>query len=135
MALSNFRRSVRTGYDQRTFPVKGGVTIHPGAIVCLEGGFAIPGKVDTGLICVGHADGEANNASGADGDITVLTSRDDVYYYDNSSDADEITLSDIGSDCFVVDDETVAKTDGGSARSVAGTVFFVDADGVGVRFK
>ena len=41
---------------------------------------------------------------------------------------------DIGSDCYIVDDQTVAKTSGTNTRSVAGKVFDVDADGVWVDF-
>ena len=49
--------------------------------------------------------------------------------------ADAITLADIGKDCFIVDDQTVAKTDGAGTRSRAGRVFDVDADGVWVDFR
>ena len=49
--------------------------------------------------------------------------------------ADAITLADVGSDCYIVDDQTVAKTNGTNTRSVAGKVFDVDADGVWVDFR
>ena len=35
--------------------------------------------------------------------------------------------------CYIVDDQTVAKTDGSSARSKAGTIVNVDDQGVWVR--
>ena len=53
----------------------------------------------------------------------------------NSAATDAITLADIGKDCFIVDDQTVAKTDGSGTRSRAGRVFDVDADGVWVEFR
>ena len=36
----------------------------------------------------------------------------------NSAAADAITLADVGADCYMVDDQTVAKTHGGNTRSV-----------------
>ncbi len=42
-------------------------------------------------------------------------------------------MADIGKLCFIVDDCTVAKTNGSATRSRAGTVEDVDASGVCVR--
>lgn len=39
----------------------------------------------------------------------------------------------MGADCFIVDDQTVAKTNGTNTRSRAGIVAAVDADGVWVQ--
>jgi hypothetical protein len=45
-----------------------------------------------------------------------------------------ITRAEIGDDCYIVDDSTVAKTNpGGNTRSVAGKIVDVDAKGVWVR--
>ena len=46
-----------------------------------------------------------------------------------------VQVPDIGKDCFIVDDQTVAKTNGANTRSRAGKVFDVDADGVWVDFR
>ena len=43
-----------------------------------------------------------------------------------------ITQAEIGDACYIVDDETVAKTSGGNTRSVAGEIVDVDDDGVWV---
>ena len=56
------------------------------------------------------------------------------HHFANSASADLISLADIGADCYIVDDQTVAKTSGTNTRSVAGKVFDVDADGVWVDF-
>ena len=48
---------------------------------------------------------------------------------------DAIVLSDVGADCYGVDDTTVAKTDGTGTRSVAGVIRDVDAVGVWIEFK
>lgn len=47
----------------------------------------------------------------------------------NSAAADAIAADDIGKDCFIVDDATVALTSNSSARSRAGRVYDVDANG------
>ena len=48
---------------------------------------------------------------------------------------DAIALTEVGKPCYVVDDQTVAKTNNAGARPVAGTVFDVDAQGVWVEFS
>ena len=53
----------------------------------------------------------------------------------NSAAADQITAADIGNDCYGVDDQTVAKTNGANTRSVAGKIYDVDAQGVWVKFS
>jgi hypothetical protein len=53
----------------------------------------------------------------------------------NSAAADLIAKADIGASCYVVDDQTVAKTNGGGARPRAGKVFDVDEYGVWVDFR
>jgi hypothetical protein len=72
-----------------------------------------------------------DNTYGQAGDKTV-TVRPGIYAWANSSGGDAITQAQVGSDCYIVDDQTVAKTDGTGTRSKAGTVLAVDSDGVWV---
>ncbi|MGI8839757.1 MAG: hypothetical protein ACR2F8_03065 [Caulobacteraceae bacterium] len=110
--------------------VKGGAKIYAGALVCLDaGGFAVPGAVATTLKAVGRAELGADNTGGADGAITANV-RPGCYRWDNSAGGDLVAQADIGADAYVVDDHTVAKTNGGSTRSVAGQILFVDSLGV-----
>lgn len=55
--------------------------------------------------------------------------------FNNSTSTDEITNADIGKDCYCVDDNTVAKTNGTNTRVRAGKVFLVDEYGVWVDFR
>ncbi len=55
------------------------------------------------------------------------------FRFANSAAADLIALADIGADCYVVDDQTVAKTSASNTRSIAGKVRDVDAAGVWVE--
>ncbi|SFM68170.1 hypothetical protein [Thermodesulforhabdus norvegica] len=117
----------------REFPVAAGKTIYAGGLVVLKNGYAEPGSTATGLVAVGRAEEYVDNSGGQNGDVTVRVRRG-IFRYGNSADTDAITRTDIGSQCYVVDDETVAKTDGTGTRSVAGKVFDVDDEGVWVEF-
>lgn len=58
---------------------------------------------------------------GAAGDLSVDV-QPGVFYYVNSAGADAIAQANIGSLCYVVDDQTVALTPGAGTRPVAGIV-------------
>jgi hypothetical protein len=109
--------------------VKGTKKIYAGSLVALSAGFATPAAALQGLVVLGRAEEQVDNTNGNDGDVTVKVTSG-VFRYANSAAGDEITAAEIGKDCFVVDDQTVAKTDGGAARPRAGVVIDVDAQGV-----
>jgi len=114
--------------------VAAGKKIYAGALVALDAnGYATPGATATGLKGLGRAEAQVDNSGGSNGAVTVDV-RKGIFRYNNSSGADQITTADIGNDCYIVDDQTVAKTDGTGTRSVAGKVFDVDSDGVWVKF-
>jgi hypothetical protein len=127
-------RNTRHWYsrDNPVYPVAAGAVIHPGALVVLRGGYLEPGSEAAGLIAAGRAQQAADNSAGADGDLQVEVRRG-VALWENSAGADEITQADVGSDCYIVDDQTVAKTDGTGTRSVAGRIMAVDTEGVWVE--
>lgn len=122
--------------DGKTFArkVAAGVVIYQGGLTCLTAtGFATPGAVATTLTGEGMALQTVDNSAGAAGDLTVEVEKG-CFQYKNSAAADAITIAEIGDDCYVVDDETVAKSNGGATRSIAGKIVDVDAQGVWVRF-
>lgn len=118
----------------RTVKSDANVKVHEGALVVLAAGFAKPGVTAIGLVAIGRAEQTVDNTGGAQGALDVRV-RAGVFRFANSAAADAITAAEIGSDCYVVDDQTVAKTSATSTRSVAGKVFDVDANGVWVEFK
>lgn len=133
-ALTQDRNTLRRDGNQMEPPVAAATRIWAGAIVCINAsGYAVPGATATTLKAAGVAEVRADNSAGAAGDIRVPT-RKGVFRFANSSSGDAIALTDIGATCFIVDDQTVAKTNGTNTRSAAGTVVDVDADGVWVRF-
>lgn len=121
--------------DGKTFGrgVAAAKVIHEGALVCLSAtGYATPGATATTLVADGVALSTVDNSDGADGDLIVEVERG-VFQFANSAGADAITRAEIGDTAYVVDDQTVAKTDGTSTRSEAGEIVDVDVQGVWVR--
>lgn len=133
-ALTTDRNTPRRDGASMSVPVAAAQQIFAGALVAVNAtGYATPGATATTLRGIGRAEAQADNSAGADGAISVDVMRG-VFRFGNSAAADLITRAEIGADCYIVDDQTVAKTNGTGTRSVAGTVFDVDADGVWVKF-
>lgn len=114
-------------------PVATGVKIFAGALVAASAtGFATPGATATTLTYLGRAEAQADNTTGANGAISVQVRRNKAFKFANLG-ADLVVQADLGKNCYIVDDQTVAKTSGGSTRSVAGKVLGVESDGVWVE--
>jgi hypothetical protein len=114
------------------------------AVKCLKGtivgidsaGRAMPGGLlAAGFVrAIGVAQQTADNSSGAAGDIRCEVACGIFGPFKNSATTDEITDADVQNDCYVVDNQTVAKTSGTSTRGIAGKVEQVTSAGVYVRF-
>ena len=129
VALTADRRTAARENRIYSDPMAANVTIYKGAIVVLDAaGNATRGTAATGLIARGVARERAVN--GATAGATRIESEAGTFLFANSAAADLITRAEIGDDCFIVDDQTVAKTNGGATRSVAGKVVDVVPGGV-----
>jgi len=129
-AMSKARSIVESQGVFSFVPVKGATTILQGALVVTSSKLARPGYTATGLTVVGVAEETVvNNA--ADGAAKVLAKRGTFKFFNLAS--DPITAGAEVQECYVVDDQTVAATDGGGTRSKAGKIIQVEADGVFVR--
>lgn len=115
-----------------SLPVKANTKIHAGSLVVIDAGYAAPGRTATGLITLGRAEETVDNTGGNAGDKRVSV-RQGVFNFTNSADADAIAQAQVGGMSYIVDDQTVAKTDGSGARSAAGRIVQVDSDGVWVE--
>lgn len=132
-ALSTARDTQRREGQQLNLPMSAS-KVWEGSIVALNSsGYATKGAVATTLRAAGVAEETVDNSAGSAGDKTINVKRG-TFKFANSASTDQITLADYGKACYIVDDQTVAKTDGSSARSVAGTIRGVDTDGVWVEF-
>ena len=133
VALTNERNTVARMGDTRVDPLAAAVKVWAGAIVMRNAaGFITKGATVAGAMGVGRAEATVDNTGPAG--AASLEYRMGVFRFANSAAGDLITIADIGRPCFIVDDQTVAKTDATATRSRAGIVDGVDAVGVWVRF-
>lgn len=114
-----------------SMPVKGSTKIYAGSIVVLNAGYAAPASSALGLVAVGKALATADNSSGSDGDISVEVQLG-AFHFENSSSSDAIAQANVGSYCYLADDQTVALTSNTGARSLAGQILSIDSAGVWV---
>lgn len=132
-ALTAQRNTVKLGTKSHPeileIPVKANTKIHAGSLVVIDAGYAAPGRAATGLIAAGRALDTYDNTGGAAGAI-IARVEPGQFKWANSASGDLIAQADLGKTVYIVDDQTVAKTDGTGARSAAGKVTKVDADGV-----
>lgn len=131
-ALTESRNTLESAGEVRGYPVKASTVCYQGGLAVLNAGYAAPGTTATGLIAIGRFEEDADNSSGAAGAIKVRV-KEGVFCFNNSSAGDAIAQADVGADCYIVDDNTVAKTNGSSSRSRAGKVVAVDSFGVWVK--
>ncbi len=129
-AMSQARSLTEVEGARSTAPVKGATTILQGALVVTENGFAVPGKVGTNLMVLGISEETVKN-TGADGAQKVPFRRGTFGF--NNHGADAITAGDIGKTAYVVDDQTVAKTDATGTRSAAGKIMHIEGGQIFVR--
>lgn len=113
--------------------VAAGAEIFQGALVVANAtGYGAPGSTATGLTYLGRADEHVDNTAGADGDVSVEVRRAAAFRFANS-DTDPVTQASLGKVAYIVDDETVAGTDGTGTRSQAGIVVAIDDAGVWIE--
>jgi len=114
---------------RRTLPMKAATTVFKGAMVGVDNaGNAQPaGLLAGGTVRVRGVAQHTQANPGAAG-ATKVECAPGVYRMNNHG-ADLVVAADVGADCFVVDDNTVAKTNGTNTRPVAGKVEAVEPDG------
>ncbi|AQS38579.1 hypothetical protein Sps_03452 [Shewanella psychrophila] len=118
----------RANHDHHD-PMAATVLIYAGAIVMLDAaGNAVAGQTATGLTPRGVARVQVDNTQGIAGAESVPSVNGCHRFINDAS----ITRADIGSSAYVVDDETVADSDGGGTRSMLGNIIDVDVTGVWV---
>lgn len=133
-ALTSPRDTIERNGDDFVFPVAAGKKIYAGALVALDAaGNLTPGAEAATLHGAAVARKSVDNSSGAAGAEAAPVKRG-CFRFGNSAGADELTRADVGKDCYIVDDQTVAKTSNTNARSKAGIVRDVDVHGVWVEF-
>lgn len=143
-ALTKARNTLRMGPGDVVLgsidaPLKAAATVWQGGMVALElsSGFYVPATATLGLMVVGRFNSEHSvtpslTAGAANGSATARVEQG-IFRYNNSSSTDAITVTELGDICYVVDDNTVARTDAAGTRPAAGRVMGVDSAGVYVQ--
>lgn len=132
MALTADRNTPSRSGQQFSYPLAA-VKVFAGSIgVINSSGHLTKGSTATGLKCVGRINAQVDNSAGNAGAVNGEV-ENGIFRWKNSAAADAVTLAEVGTVCYIVDDQTVAKTSGTGTRSPAGIIEDVDSDGVWVR--
>lgn len=130
VALTQDRNTPRRENLVRDDPMAANITIFAGSLVCLNAaGNATPGATAVGLKPRGVA--QERKVNGATIGEERIRTFPGLHRFANLG-ADAVTRADIGGTAFIVDDQTVARTNGGATRSAAGIIVDLDARGVWV---
>ena len=125
-ALAVDRRTDERAARDYQDPAAANVRIFTGALVVLDAtGNARPGYTAVGLIARGRAEVTVDNSTGAAG-AQVVKSRSGCFGYATDG---SITRAHIGKTVYIVDDQTVAATDGTATRSAAGPLKDLEGSG------
>lgn len=136
-ALTAARNTPRLGGDISVYdhPMKASTKVFAGSLVARDStGHLVPGSASTTQKAVGRCRETYDNSTGANAAITAAVDAG-VFLWNNSAAADVITEAEVGDDCYIVDDQTVAKTDGTGSRSIAGKIVGITSTGVWVATK
>lgn len=131
-ALTKERNTPARLNGRRNDPMAAAVVAFAGALIVLDAaGNAKPGVTETGLTARGVAMATVDNSAGAAGDLNVDTEKGCFRFANDGTDT--IDRTHIGETAYIVDDQTVASTDGTGTRSAAGEIVDVDSLGVWVE--
>jgi len=113
-----------------TYGIKANVRVYKGALTCIDSaGRAMPGGLlAAGVVsAVGVASAEVNNLTGSElggaADAADVEVEYGVFAFKTATGGgDDIAADDVGKVCYVVDDQTVALTNGTDTRAIAGLI-------------
>ena len=134
MALSAARNTPLRAIRKELFiPLKANAVVYEGGMVAVDStGYGVDAATATGYQLVLVATASADNTGGANGAIGVNCWVAEAKYLNSGTDA--VVQASLGTTVYVQDDQTIAKTNGTSTRSAAGTCTELDSDGVWVSF-
>jgi hypothetical protein len=144
MALSSPKKTVQgSGRGLLNLGLVSAVALIQGGIAMVAAGYARPARAgqggndfakmgDVALDRVLGVAIDGGTGGGSDGAVKSDVQSGD-WLAKNSAGADAITVAHLGHYCFIIDDETVARTSASGTRPRAGVVVAVDSTGVMVR--
>jgi len=123
------------GLPRLSIPMLDTYKVLPGSMVGLIGGYAVPASASCSCVA-GVAQKEYDNSVAvighATGHISVECDQG-IFKFGNSATTEALTIADVDTLCYVVDDQTVSRiktAPSGVVRPVAGIVVQVDTAGV-----
>ncbi len=132
-ALAAPRKTQRRDGNYAAYPVAAGVILYAGARAVIDStGYLRPARASTTDKASGVVEQTYDNSAGGAGAI-MATVRFGVSNFVNSSSGDLITYAAVGTQCYLVDDQTVALTSATNTRVTGGIIVDVDSDGVWVN--
>ncbi|MTI82735.1 MAG: hypothetical protein FH756_02315 [Firmicutes bacterium] len=133
-ALTTDRNTPYRKGEMLELDVAAGAVIYAGSIVALNAsGYAEPGSTAVDIVSAGRSEQFVDNNAGEDGAATVRVRRG-VFKFANDG-VDPVDRSHLLGTCYIVDDQTVAATDGTGTRSAAGKLLAIEPDGVWVEIN
>lgn len=133
-ALAADKERLRLGNTEAIGSVPAAASAHPymGSLLAVvsggAGGRGLPAATATTHVILGVCTEEVDNSAGA-ADAKTIPYEEGVFEFENSAGGDLIDAGDVGALAYVVDDNTVALTNGGSTRSVAGKIVGMSRNG------
>lgn len=118
--IQRFGDEAKTAFVPNGLPVQAAVKIFKGALVSNDGGNIRPARATAADVVLGVSEEYLDNSAGSAGDLTIKRIRRGMFLFANSASGDLITNAEVGKTVYVVDDQTVAKTDNSAARPAAG---------------
>lgn len=134
MAVTKDQKTIRygtsDGHQPTAQPMKANAACYAGTIALTDStGYAVPAtSVATTQKCWGLYNGLKNGSPAVSTPITAGTTNGDTiigidtgtFFLTPGTSSDALTQADVGAVVYVIDEVTVGKTDGGSARPIAG---------------
>jgi hypothetical protein len=122
------------GFLSQRLPLAASTKVPAGALAAVDSsGRMTNATASTSIRILGVNQLMADNSAGSAGDISSERVERGTFLFANSTSSDLIAAKDIGAWCYAVDNDTVALTDGSSARSKAGRIVAVESAGVWVE--
>lgn len=135
-ALASFRDTKQVnGLTRSKVDLGAGKVVFAGGIVVTDTstGYGCAGKTGTGLVARGIAQVSVDNTGGAAGAASVDVDNRPAWL--DISGADPVSRANVDQPVFMVDDHTIAATDGGGTRSTCGILREVGVNGALVEFS
>ena len=124
-ALTTARATKEREVREIGYPIDAGVKVIGGGMVAFSAaGNARPAANGTTSRCMGVATETVDNTTGAAGAATVKVRRSCFAFATT-----DVTVADVGKDCWAVDDQTVTKTQPGANPAKAGMIVAVEVIG------